>query len=142
LAALLLGTLLVVRGSVIGNDVEWPFAPMSQFAFRVGQNDAIRATFLQARTADGELKTVPITVPNLGLARAEIEGQQPRFVREPSMLADLAASYARLHPGEPALTQLWLNERVTALHNGRVAGVSVHTVVGWPVNDTAPELPR
>lgn len=142
LAALLLGTVLVVRGSVIGNDVEWPFGPMSQFAFRVGQNDAIRATFLQARTADGEVKLVPITVSDLGLARAEIEGQQPSIIRNPSMLADLAASYARLHPGQPKLTQLWLNERVTVLRNGRAAGERVDTLVGWPANDTAPELPR
>ena len=142
LAALLLGTVLVVRGSVIGNDVEWPFAPMSQFAFRVGHDDAIRATFLEARAADGEVKIVPITVPNFGLARAEIEGQQPRFIRQPSLLTDLAASYARLHPGQPQLTQLWLNERVTVLHNGRAAGQHVQTLVGWPVNDTAPELPR
>ncbi len=141
-AALLLGTVLIVRGSAIGNDIDWPFTPMSQFAFRVGQDDAIRATFLQARTADGEVKVLPITLPNFGLARAEIEGQQPRFIRDPSMLADLAASYARLHPGQPGLTQIWLNERVTLLRNGRAAGEQVQTLVGWPVNDTAPELPR
>lgn len=142
LAALLLGTVLVVRGSVIGNDIDWPFAPMSQFAFRIGPNDAVRATFLQGRTADGEIKLIPISVPELGLARAEIEGQQPRIIRDPSMLADLAASYARLHPGQPRLTQLWLNERVDVLRNGRGAGERVDTLVGWPDNDTAPKLPR
>jgi hypothetical protein len=142
LAALLLGTVLIVRGSVIGNDVEWPFAPMSQFAFRVGQNDQIRATFLQARTTDGEVKLIAISINNLGLARAEIEGQQPRLIREPNLLADLAASYARLHPGQPELAQLWLNERVTVLRNGRATGEHVQTLVGWPVNDTAPELPQ
>jgi hypothetical protein len=63
-------------------------------------------------------------------------------MRQPALLADLASAYHRLHPAEPDLTQLWLGEHVTKLHNGRKAGESVDTLVGWPVNDTAPELPK
>jgi hypothetical protein len=140
LLALAVGTVLVVCGTVIGNDIDWPFGPMSQYAFRVGPDDAIRSTFLEARTADGEVMQVLITPHNLGIARAQIEGQQPAIVRQPSLLKALADSYHRLHPDEPELTQLWLGENVTALHNGRDAGHSVNTLVGWPVNDTAPEL--
>jgi hypothetical protein len=135
---LLIGTVLVVWGTLFGNDVDWPFGPMSQFAFRVGRDDAIRSTFLEARTTRGNVMVVPITVPNLGIARAEIEGQQPAIIRDPRLLGDLASSYHRLHPNEPALIQLWLRERVTVLRNGRAAGQDVHTLVGWPVN--APEV--
>jgi hypothetical protein len=139
---LVLGTLLVARGTLFGNDVDWPFGPMSQYAFRVGRDDAIRSTFLEARAADGSVAQIPITPSNLGIARAQIEGQQPAIVRDPHLLAALAASYHRLHPGEPALTQLWLGEHVTTLRNGRDAGHSVDTLVGWPVNNTAPALPQ
>jgi hypothetical protein len=137
-AVLVLGTVLVIWGTVFGNDVDWPFGPMSQFAFRVGRDDAIRSTFLEARNARGEVMVVPITVHSLGIARAEIEGQQNAIIREPRLLGDLASSYHRLHPAEPELTQLWLNERVTVLRNGRAAGEHVDTLVGWPVN--APEV--
>jgi hypothetical protein len=36
--------------------------------------------FLEARTADGTVMQVPITPRNLGLRRAEIEGQHTAFV--------------------------------------------------------------
>ena len=139
---LVLGTLLVIRGTVIGNDVDWPFGPMSQFAFRVGHNDAIHSTFLQARTTTGEVIVVPLTAHNIGIARAEIEGQQPAIIRQPALLGDLAGSYHRLHPAEPALQQLWLRDRVTVLHDGRADGEHVTTLVGWPdVTAPAPEVP-
>jgi hypothetical protein len=141
-AVLVIGTLLVVRGTLFGNDVDWPFGPMSQFAFRVGSDDAIHSTFLEARTAQGQVKQVPITVSDLGIARAEIEGQQPAIIRDPSLLSALASAYRRLHPDDPPLTQLWLGDHITKLRNGRDAGHSVATLVGWPVNSTAPELPQ
>ncbi|GAA3637987.1 hypothetical protein GCM10022223_66130 [Kineosporia mesophila] len=142
-AALAAGTLLVINGSVFGNDVYWPFGPMSQFAFRTGTNDVIRSTFLAAVDEDGMLQRVTLSPANLGIARAEIEGQQPRFVREPDMLSDLAANYRRIHPGVPELTQLWLCEKVTKLHNGRDAGSTTQTVVGWPENSQVPaDLPE
>jgi hypothetical protein len=137
---LLAGVLLVVRGSVWGNDVDWPFGPMSQFAFRVGHDDAIRSTFLEARDAGGTVMIVPLTARNIGIARAEIEGQQPAFVRQPSLLSALASNYHERHPDAPGLTQLWLGEHVTALHNGREAGTTTDTLVGWPENSTAPEV--
>ncbi len=140
-AVLAIGTLLVVWGTLFGNDVDWPFGPMSQFAFRVGRDDAIRSTFLQARTSKGNVMVVPITVSNLGIARAETEGQQNAIIRDPRLLGDLASSYHRLHPTEPGLTQLWLRERVTVLRNGRDAGQHVDTLVGWPdSSQQAPEV--
>jgi hypothetical protein len=140
-AVLVIGTVLVVWGTLFGNDVDWPFGPMSQFAFRVGRDDAIRSTFLEARAANGHAMVVPITVRNLGIARAEIEGQQNAIIREPQLLGDLASSYHRLHPTEPPLTQLWLRERVTVLRNGRDAGQHLDTLVAWPSgSEPAPEV--
>ena len=139
---LVAGVVLVVRGTLIGNDVDWPFGPMSQFAFRVGHNDAIHSTFLEARTARGDVIVVPLTPHNIGIARAEIEGQQPAIIRQPVLLSSLATSYHRIHPAEPALTQLWLRDRITVLRDGRADGQRIATLVGWPDNLTpAPDLP-
>ena len=73
--ALAVGTLLIVNGSVFGNDVHWPFAPMSQFAFRVGPSDAIRSTFLAAVDEDGMLQRValsPISSPRTWTAPSAV----------------------------------------------------------------------
>jgi hypothetical protein len=132
---LLIGTGLVVHGTVLGNDRDWPFGPMSQYAFRTNPDDAVHATFLQARNATGAVIPVSLSSKNLGIARAEIEGQLPKFIQDPSLLRSLADSYHRIHPGEPPLEQLWLRDRVTKLHRGRVISEHVTTLVGWPVND-------
>ena len=134
IVAAVAGILLVAWGTFLGNDVYWPFAPMSQYAFRVGHDDSILSTYLQARTATGRLIVVPISPPSLDIARAEVEGQLPAIERDPTLLRDLIAPYARLHPGQPALTQAWLKQRVTVLHDGRAAGGYDQTLVGWPVN--------
>jgi hypothetical protein len=134
LAALALGTVLVVHGTVFGNDVQWPFAPMAQFAFRVGPDDSIRSLYLAARTVQGQDIVVPLSPPNLGIGRAEVEGQLPAIQRDPRLLKDLIEPYPRLHPGAPALAQVWLRERVTVLKNGRANGEYVETLVGWPVD--------
>ena len=132
---LLIGVVLVVRGTLFRQDADWPFAPMSQFAFRTGPNDAIHSTFLEARNTADQVMVIPISRTQVGIARAEIEGQLPDIVREPSLLGDLAVSYRRLHPGEPPLEQLWLRDRVTDLYKGRAVGVHIDLIVGWPAND-------
>jgi hypothetical protein len=138
-AALLIGTYMVVHGTVLGDDGDWPFSPMSQFAFRTDPNDAIHATFLEARNSTGAVIPVSLSARSVGIARAEIEGQLPNIVRQPDLLRALAESYHRLHPGEPPLEQLWLRDRVTELDRGRPVGQHVTTLVGWPVNDAPPD---
>ncbi len=137
--ALAVGTLLIVNGSVYGNDTHWPFASMGQFAFRVGDNDVIRSTFLAAVDEDGNLQRVALSHNNIGIARAEVEGQQRNFILQPELLDTLAGNYARRHPGAPALTQLWLCQDVTQLYKGRETGTSIETMVGWPANTLIPE---
>lgn len=134
-AALVVGTVLVVHGTIWGNDVQWPFAPMAQFAFRVGDNDAIRSLYLSARDVDGKQFVVPLSPPNLGIGRAEVEGQLPAIQRDPALLEDLIEPYPRLHPGAPALAQVWLRQKVTILHRGRADGEYLETLVGWPVDE-------
>ena len=135
LVVLVIGVVLVARGTLVGQEGDWPFGPMSQFAFRTGPNDAIHSTFLQARNTADQVIVIPISRGQVGIARAEIEGQLPDIVREPSLLGGLADAYRRLHPDEPALEQLWLRDRVTDLYKGRAVGEHVDLIVGWPVDD-------
>ena len=109
-----------VASSVWGNDVDWPFAPMAQFAFRVGADDSIRSTFLQGRTADGTVYIVPMTSPTVGVG-------------------ELATAYHRLHPDRAPLLQLWLRQQVTLLHEGRSAGRRVDDLAAWTAPGSVPQ---
>lgn len=134
----------VLQGTWHGRDEFWPFAPMSQFAFPVSNNGAvIRSTFVDADTVDGALVQVPLSARGVGLPRAEIEGQLPRFVREPSMLQAIAVAHARLHPHKARYAEVRLRETVTSLRGGVPTGVSTDTLATWTVRDPAdpPELP-
>lgn len=132
-------TVGVVWSSIWGNDLDWPFAPMAQFAFRVGANDSIRSTFLQARTADGDIVVVPLSSPYVGVGRAEVEAQIPRMKQDPNLLGALGTAYSRLNPGRPVLEQLWLREKVTDLHQGREAGERTDDLVTWTAAGSEPE---
>lgn len=119
-AALLAVCGLVGYGTLAGNDDQWPFAPMSQFAFRVGPDDSIRSTYLVAWQPDGRQVRVPLSTNGVGIGRAEIEGQLPDFERDPALLGSVAVAAHRQHPDWPAYVRLELRQQVTPLHRGRL----------------------
>ncbi len=130
-AALLAGVVLIARGTFIGNDRDWPFAPMSQFAFRVGNDDVVHETFVKARTPDGRFVLIPLSDGSVGMNRAEVEGLLPNFERNPAMLGSLAAARQRLHPGLPVMTEWYLCDRVTTITRGRPGAVHINVLVSW-----------
>lgn len=140
LAVLATLTVLVTWGTVRGNDVDWPFAPMAQFAFRVGADDSIRSTFLQGGTADGAVYVVPMTSPTVGMGRAEVEGQIPAMQRDPRLLGELATAYRNLHPARPPLVRLWLRQDVVRLRQGRERGTRIDLLATWTASG-APAAP-
>ena len=132
-AALLTGAALVTYGTVRGDDDLWPFAPMSQFAFAVDLDGQIRSTYVEALTSAGTRVRVPLSPGGVGIGRAEIEGQLPNIVAEPSKLQALAVAQARLHPELPAYEHLWLRQEVTQLRDGRESGRSDVLLAEWEV---------
>lgn len=132
-AAIAVGTVLVVAGTVAGRDEQWPFGPMSQYAFSVPPNGSIASPFVEADTVDGATVRVPLSSAGVGVRRAEIEGQLPRIQRDPSMLQALAVSAARLHPDWPRYARLRLAQSVTALRDGRLAGTTTQVLASWTV---------
>lgn len=126
---------LAVNGSVRGNDVQWPFAPMSQFAFGVDLDGAIRSTYVEADTSAGTTVRVPLTAGGVGLGRAEVEGQLPRLVADPSLLQSIAVAAARRHPGWPRYTRLRLRQEVSDLRGGEVVSTRTERLADWTVVD-------
>lgn len=80
------------------------------FSTSTSPNGAVRSTFIQVRTAEAPQTwaQAPINPDNVGLNRAEVEGNLDRIARDPAMLGTLAASHATLRPDAPA----WIGIRV------------------------------
>jgi hypothetical protein len=127
------GLILVARGSLVGSDIDWPFAPMSQFAFAVSPQGDIESNYVEADTTAGTTVEVPLNATGVGLGRAEVEGQLPRFIHDPSLLGAIAQAAARLHPGWPHYTRLRLMRKVTPLHNGKVGTPYVIQLASYDV---------
>ncbi|MBC7639856.1 MAG: hypothetical protein H7231_08765 [Rhodoferax sp.] len=126
---------LAVNGSVRGNDVQWPFAPMSQFACGVDLDGQIRSTYIEADTTAGTTVRVPLTAGGVGLGRAEVEGQLPRLVADPALLQSIAVAAARRHPGWPRYTKLRLRQEVSDLRGGEVVSTRTERLADWTVVD-------
>jgi hypothetical protein len=125
---------LLFYGSAWGQDDLFPFGPMNQYSFRTDPNGEIRALWLAADTAAGNRFRLNIaSSADVGIARAEIEGQLGRIIADPSQLQELAQAYARLHPDRPRLTRLTVGQDVRLLHHGRPAGTRTDVFTHWDV---------
>jgi hypothetical protein len=131
--ALVLGLTLVLAGTLVANDDSWPFAPMSQFAFRTDPEGFVESTWIEAQTTDGRRVKVPLNSRGVGIGRAEIEGQLLRIVDDPSLLQAVADAWARRHPDRPRYTRLWLHQTLYPLDGGAAGPPRVETLATWGV---------
>jgi hypothetical protein len=125
---------LLLYGSAWGQDDNFPFGPMNQYSFRTDPNGPISALWLDADTAAGTHLRLNIAgSDDVGIARAELEGQLDRILADPSRLQELAQAWARLHPDRPGLTRLTVGQDVTQLHHGHPAERHTEVFTHWDV---------
>jgi hypothetical protein len=96
LVATLAAGLLLVAGSVWGQDDHFPFGPFKMYASAVDPDAPAADTRLEAVDARGGV--VLLTPDNTGFRRAELEGQLDRFRQDPALLATVLDAYRRRHP--------------------------------------------
>lgn len=131
-AAAVIGTLLST--SAYGADDDFPFGPMTQFAFSVNNDGGeIHSHWLEADTAAGAHVRLSMDAVGPGMKRAEIEGQMDRLVRDPSLLQGIAGGQRRLHPSEPRLTRIYIVKQVQTLKHGKVVSATRTNRVVWDV---------
>lgn len=110
----------LVLGTLWGEDDHFPFGPFLMFSGAAEVDGVVSAAQLQATTADGaELR---LRASEVGLRRAELEGQIPRFRAQPSLLGHLAGSYRRRHPSGPVLVEVRMVDVRQRLSGGRPVG--------------------
>lgn len=109
-------TVLVLLGTLVGNDPWWPFGPWRMYSTSTKPSTAVVVMSIEIRTAaDPAWRPAPLTPRDVGLNRAEVEGRIPQIVGNPARLGTLAVSHDRLRPQEPAWTGVRLVRRDTVL---------------------------
>ena len=118
---------LVLLGTFVGEDDDFPFGPFKMYAGRHDPEGLVESTRVEAIDSGGRLKVVDES--STGLKRAEIEGQVQRLRAEPEMLGLLAAAHAGLRPDEPRLVEVRVVERLYRLRDSRPTGEQTERVV-------------
>jgi hypothetical protein len=121
---------MLVAGTFLGQDDHFPFGPFRMYSIRNKHDGKVRGAVMEVVDAEGRAAAVEIRSDQVGLRRAEIEGQLDRFEREPSLLRHLVHAYEELHPSE-RIAVLRLYYETTRLANGQVGPVTRTLVAEW-----------
>ena len=128
--ATLLGGALLLAGTLWGQDEHFPFGPFRMYATSNPPDEPAPDTRIEGVNAAGTL--VVLDQNNTGIRRAEIEGQQGRYVADPTRLRQVADAYAHRHPDAPALVEVRIVIRWYGIEGGRPTGTSSdETVARW-----------
>lgn len=130
LGATVLGLALLLGGTVRGTDDDFPFGPFRMYSTSDPPDAPAPDTRVEGVDRTGAV--VPLGQDATGIRRAEIEGQQSRYVTDPARLRQVADAYAERHPAAPALVEVRIVIRWYDIQGGRPTGRWVdRTVVAW-----------
>ena len=129
MTATLIVLALVVLGSAVGDDDNWPFGPFRMYSTTTRPNGTVTIPFFEGVTDKG--RTVELTTDDVGLRRAEVLGQMDRLRADPELLGALATAYSRLHPDGERLMSLRLVTGVHRLKHGRPVAFDEQVLVSW-----------
>ena len=128
-AATALVLVTLVAGTANGEDDHFPFGPFRMFSRTTKSTGRVTAARVEGVTVDG--RTVRIVDGSVGLRRAEVEGQIPRFEEDPSLLRHLLVAYERFHPEAAELAELRVVNDISRLTDGRVTSRETKVVATW-----------
>ena len=126
-AATVVAGVLLLAGTLWGQDDDFPFGPFRMYSTAPGPDDDAPDTRVEGVDTTG--RTVVLTEANSGLRRAEIEGQQQAYVDHPARLAQVARAYAERSPGAAPLTEVRIVVRWTGVEDSRPTGTSTDEVI-------------
>ncbi len=129
-AALLAGLALLVAGTAWGQDDHFPFGPFRMYATADDPDGRVLSTYLQAVDADGVV--VPrVGEREIGLRRAEYEGQLSRIVERPEILGELADVFSQRHPGRAPWVEVSVVRTAYLLRDGVRTGERTEVLATW-----------
>ncbi|NHC46078.1 hypothetical protein [Motilibacter aurantiacus] len=113
---------LLTAGTLWGQDDAWPFGPFRMYSTSTDPSGVVTVLTLERQAHDGRWAETPLTAENVGMNRAEAEGQQPRLVADPALLARFAEAHERLHPEDAPWPAVRLVRVATVLEDRRPTG--------------------
>jgi hypothetical protein len=120
---------LLTAGTFLGDDHWYPLGPFRMFSTATKPDGFVNALSLEVRTGGSQWRRSALTPENVGLNRAEVEGRTPELVADPSLLGDLAAAHARLHPADEPWSAVRVVNNRTEIRGGRPTDEVTRTVV-------------
>lgn len=137
LAAVVVILALLLAGTVWGDDDAFPFGPFRMYSTRNDPNAPVISTRAVGLTAAGE--EVRLSGGQVGLRRAEFEGQIDRLREHPELLGLLADAFAQADPDAPEVVAVQMVHRKYELADGKPTGDYTDTVVvEYDLEDGAP----
>jgi hypothetical protein len=125
-----LGALLLLLGTLWGQDDDFPFGPFRMYSTAPDPNADAPDTRVEGVDTAG--RTIVLTEANSGLRRAEIEGQQAAYVADPGRLRQVAVAYAEKSPAAAPLTTVRIVIRWEGIEHSRPTGTSRdETIATW-----------
>jgi hypothetical protein len=127
LAATAVVLALLLGGTVWGDDSEFPFGPFRMYSTRADPGQPVVSTRVVGLTVAGE--EIRLSGGEVGLRRAEFEGQVDRMRADPALLVSLAEVYAERHPDAEELVEVQVIHRRYELDDGRRTGGFTDAVI-------------
>lgn len=122
---------LLAWGSWQADDDAFPVGPFVMFAFTTPSDGEVRSAAVEAVDLDGRRLPVLLEPEEVGLRRAEMEGQIGRVVVDPALLGALARAHQRLQPDAVDWQQVDLVEHRVQLRDGRAIAESTVVLATW-----------
>ena len=129
-AAFAAGLGLLVAGTAWGQDDHFPFGPFRMYATADDPDGRVLSTYLRAVDADGAV-VERVGESDIGLRRAEYEGQLSRIVEEPEILADVADTFSRRHPDRAPWVEVSVVQTAHSLVDGVPTGRRTEVLATW-----------
>ena len=119
--------LLLLAGTFVGDDDDFPFGPFKMYAGRHDPDAQVVSTRVEALDRAG--RVLVVDERSTGLRRAEIEGQIGRLRSDPALLGALSRAHDALQPDEPPYAEVRVVERRYVLRDSRPTGEQTERVV-------------
>jgi hypothetical protein len=111
---------MVLAGTLWGTDDTFPFGPFRMYSTRADPDTPVISTRVVGLTAAGA--EVRLSGGQVGLRRAEFEGQLSRIEAHPALLGLLADSYTAKNPDAEDLVEVQVVQRRFELSGGQRTG--------------------
>lgn len=122
---------LLLIGSLVGQDDNFPFGPFRMYSTKQGIDGRIRILEVWGLREPGGAERL-VMEEDFGLRRADLEGQLGKLEVPPTLVLErLADSYKTLHEGEFPFDGLAFRQRVVFLEDGVPAGEQRRGIATW-----------